>query len=416
MKIWILNHYATDMYFDGGGRHHSLAKYLIKLGHDVKIFCANTEHNSSRMVDTEGMLYTEKIGKDNVPYIFIQTRPYKGNGKTRILNMIDYYIGVKKVMHIYVKQYGRPDIFYASSVHPLALIAGIKARHKYGGLSICEIRDLWPETLVELGMIRRKSIVACLMYYGEKWIYKKADRIIFTMPGGRDYIFEKKWNKCISESKIFYLNNGVDLEEFRLNKKKYQLNDFDLINANVFKVIYAGSIREVNDVEKLLCVGRELKRRNIRDIKVLIYGDGPLKKNLENKSKQENIDDIVIFKGRIGKNYVPYVVSQADLNIIVGKKSNILKYGVSWNKLFEYIAAEKPIVADFDLGKYNIINSEHIGVARSFNSIEDLVETIIAIRNRDIMNLNSYTISMQEIAEKYNYKFLAQELLNIIER
>ena len=47
MKIWILNHYATDMYFDGGGRHQSLAKYLIKLGHDVKIFCANTVHNLS---------------------------------------------------------------------------------------------------------------------------------------------------------------------------------------------------------------------------------------------------------------------------------------------------------------------------------------------------------------------------------
>ena len=64
MKVWILNHYATDMYFDSGGRHHSLAKYLIKLGHDVKIFCANTEHNSSRIVDTKGCLYVgeqEKI-------------------------------------------------------------------------------------------------------------------------------------------------------------------------------------------------------------------------------------------------------------------------------------------------------------------------------------------------------------------
>ena len=73
MKVWILNHYATDMYFDSGGRHHSLAKYLIKLGHDVKIFCANTEHNSSRIVDTKGCLYVERIGEDSVPYGFINS-------------------------------------------------------------------------------------------------------------------------------------------------------------------------------------------------------------------------------------------------------------------------------------------------------------------------------------------------------
>lgn len=415
MKIWILNHYATDMYFDGGGRHQSLAKYLIKLGHDVKIFCANTVHNSSSIVDTEGNLCVEKIGKDEVPYIFIKTRPYQGNGKSRILNMIDYYKGVNKVLHMYVKQYGAPDIFYASSVHPLALIAGIKAKKKYGGMSICEVRDLWPETLVELGKIDGQSVFAKLMYCGEKWIYKKADKIIFTMQGGRDYVQKKGWSKWIPESKIFYLNNGVDLEEFTLFKKKYELVDPDLTDADIFKVIYAGSIREVNGVEKLLDVGIELRRRHIKDIKVLIYGDGTLKEELESRAKRENIDDIILFKGRVDKKYIPYVVSQADLNIVVGKKSNIARYGVSWNKLFEYIAARKPIVADFDLGKYNLIEKEHLGKAKKFSSITALVDIILAIRNKAESESNFSEEAIQCIAEKYDYKFLAEELLKIIE-
>ena len=52
MRIWIFNHYATDMYFDGAGRHQSFAKYLIRDGNEVKIFCASTVHNSDININT----------------------------------------------------------------------------------------------------------------------------------------------------------------------------------------------------------------------------------------------------------------------------------------------------------------------------------------------------------------------------
>ena len=131
MKIWILNHYATNMYFDGLGRHQSFAKYLIKKGHEVKIFCASTVHNSDEVVDLDGKQYIEKKGMDNVPYIFVDTSIYKGNGVSRIKNMYSYYKNVKKVVSEYIKKEGKPDVIYASSVHPLALVAGINLKKKF---------------------------------------------------------------------------------------------------------------------------------------------------------------------------------------------------------------------------------------------------------------------------------------------
>lgn len=80
MRIWIFNHYATDMYFDGAGRHQSFAKYLIRDGNEVKIFCASTVHNSDISINTGDKKSVEKIGKDNVPYIFIKTKNYVGMG------------------------------------------------------------------------------------------------------------------------------------------------------------------------------------------------------------------------------------------------------------------------------------------------------------------------------------------------
>ena len=146
-KVWIWNHYATNTYFDQGGRHYNFAKFLAEAGYEPVIFCAATIHNSSRQVDTGGALWTEK--PDSVcPYVFVKTRPYAGNGKQRVLNMVDFYRGVKKVALEYANVHGKPDIIYASSVHPLTLVAGIQMARHFGVKCICEVRDLWPEGIV----------------------------------------------------------------------------------------------------------------------------------------------------------------------------------------------------------------------------------------------------------------------------
>ena len=139
-KVWIWNHYATNTYFDQGGRHYNFAKFLAEAGYEPVIFCAATIHNSSRQVDTGGALWTEK--PDSVcPYVFVKTRPYAGNGKQRVLNMVDFYRGVKKVALEYANVHGKPDIIYASSVHPLTLVAGIQMARHFGVKCICEVRD-----------------------------------------------------------------------------------------------------------------------------------------------------------------------------------------------------------------------------------------------------------------------------------
>lgn len=76
------------------GRHQSFAKYLIRDGNEVKIFCASTVHNSDISINTGDKKSVEKIGKDNVPYIFIKTKNYVGNGRQRIRNMIEYYLKI----------------------------------------------------------------------------------------------------------------------------------------------------------------------------------------------------------------------------------------------------------------------------------------------------------------------------------
>ena len=219
MNIWIFNHYATNMFYDGAGRHHSIAKYLIKNGHDVSIFCANTIHGSNRSIQIESDGFLGKTGVDGVRYIFIKTIPYKDNGFDRVKNMYSFYKNLFKVSKACLNLYNKPDVILASSVHPLTLVAGIKIAKKVNVPCICEIRDLWPETLIDLNILKAESFVSKILYRGEKWIYKKANQIIFTMPGGADYIKDKNWDNDISLDKIHYINNGVDLEKYNEDLK-----------------------------------------------------------------------------------------------------------------------------------------------------------------------------------------------------
>ena len=152
-NVWIMNHYADSMYFSQGGRHYSFAKYLKRAGYEPVVFCANSKYGPSETWFPEEALWWEHMAEEiGVPWVFVWARNYTGNGKQRVLNMLDFYWNVKKAAKQYAAEYGKPDIVYASSVHPLTLAAGIQLAKRFGVECVCEVRDLWPESIVAYGI------------------------------------------------------------------------------------------------------------------------------------------------------------------------------------------------------------------------------------------------------------------------
>lgn len=409
MKIWILNHYATSMYFDGKGRHHWFAKYLKQQGHFVKIFCAATLHrnNGQELINYAG---EEKVGYDDVPYIFVEARPYSGNAYQRILNMFDYARHVKQMIYKCVKKEEKPDLILASSVHPFTLIAGIQIAKKLKVPCLCEIRDLWPETFISLGRLKANSLLAKFLYIGEKNIYKKADGLIFTMEGWKDYFNEKKWNKIIENKKVFYINNMVDLGMFNSEMEDNAFTDEDLDDRNAFKVIYIGSIRMANSLKSLVEAGKELQEENI---KILIYGEGDDRKRLENFCDENNLSHIK-FKGYVERKRVPYILSKSDLNILNYVKASIFKFGASQNKFFEYLASGKPILAN-NVYNYSLIKKYQCGIEKNIDNSKDYRNAILEIKNLDKKQYEQMCKNTMLAAEDCDYKKRSKELEEAIE-
>lgn len=410
-NIWIMNHYASIMARDHGGRHYWFAKYLQNRGYNPIIFCANTIHNSEEIIDIKEGRYSERI-VDGIKFVYIKTVPYQGNRSSRIFNMVIFAKNLTIVSKHYAKKHEHPDIILASSVHPLTLIAGEHIAKKMGVKCICEVRDLWPESIVAYGLMKRNSLLAKMLYYLEKRIYMKADQLIMTWEGGGEYIKKQGWSTQIPTSKIHHIPNGVDLSEFDNDAECFRTDDCTLHDDALFKIVYTGSIRKVNNLKLIISAAGLLCKKNINNVVFLIYGSGDELENLKSELKNMDINN-VFFKGRVDKKKIPYILKKADINLLHNTSTSLNIYGQSQNKLFEYLAAGKPIVQTYSTN-YSIIDRNQAGICIVNQTSEEISSAILHLMNnvklRTKMGQNS-----RKAAEQYDFSILTDLLIKIIE-
>lgn len=413
-KIWLWNHYATDMYKNRGGRHYWFAENLIKQGYDATVFCANTFHNKAEYIDTGSKKYSTDI-IDDIPFVFVKTKTALGNGIDRVKNMGLFYFNLFSVAKEYAKLNGKPDVIIASSVHPLTMVAGIQIAKKLGIPCVCEVRDLWPEAIFSFNKAREKSLLGRWLTVGEHWIYKKADALIFTKEGDTDYIIEKKWDTeqggNIDLGKCHYINNGVDLEAFKILSSENNVKDADL-SADKFNVVYVGAIRPVNNVGNILDAASILKDE--KEIQFLIYGDGNQKGMLEKRVTDENLTNVKL-KGFVNKRSIPYILSKSSVNILNYSQTQYnWARGNSSNKLFEYMASGKPIISTVKMG-YSILDKYKCGIELESSTPEELANVILEIKKIPNEKYKAMAQNAKNGAKDFDFRQLTRKLIDVIE-
>ena len=404
MRIWLINHYAVPPRYYPLARQNYFAKYLMRAGHEVTIFAASTVHNSDLNLIEDDTPYREDV-VDGVHYVLIRCKSYHGNGASRILNMLEF---ARKLPSVCDK-YPRPDAIVATSMPPMSCAAGIKLARKYGCRGIAEIADLWPESIVAYGIAGPRNPAVLYLRRLEKWIYKKADAVVFTMEGAYDYILEQGWEREIPRSKVHYINNGVDLEQFRYNREHFTVDDPDLTDPDTFKLIYTGSIRKVNNLGLLLDAAKELRDPRVR---FLIWGDGDEREALQQRVAEENISNVV-FKGRVEKKYVPYITSCADLNIAHNTPSSLFRFGISFNKLFDYLAAGKPVLSDFPC-PYNPAVLLHASLCVDDPTAQNIAQAVTQVAAMEREQYNELCSNAEKAAVEYDFRNLTNKLLQVI--
>ena len=195
----------------------------------------------------------------------------------------------------------------------------------------------------------------------------------------------------------------------------YQISDPDLMDDR-FKIMYCGSVRTANDIGTIVSCAKSLNNNGYeKRFHVIIYGDGPDKEILEKRCEEEGIPNVT-FKGAIDKKYIPYVLSQSDLNVLNLKPAGTQKYGNSSNKLFEYFAAGNPVIANIDEGKYPIISKYKCGKIVKAGSVEDYVKGIEYFINLNDDELAFYKANALQTAKLFDTEVINENWKNVVDR
>lgn len=399
IKIWIVNHYATQMYIDKNGRHYNFAKYLDKNKYDVTIICSNQSYNSNFKIEVNNKY---KRINDDVKWIFIKTPSYNGNGFKRIYNIIFFY----RKLYSLLKTEILPDIIIGSNVHLLSCYFAVKMKKKHKLKCIVEMRDLWPECFIDSKLGRIKPMMY-MLYLFEEYLYKNADAIIGTMEGIKDYIGFKYTYKNIEKNKIFYINNGIDLNQFYINENKTIKTN--VINDNRITLVYTGTINIANGIENLICLAKKLKSYKNK-VNIYVYGSGNYADYLTNKIKIEHIDNI-FYKGKVSKEEIPSILKQADFVLLNYGNQSMFRWGESQNKLFEYIASGKPILSNIRT-KYDIVKDLGIGI---YFNVEDQnsIDKLYSFINMNKKEYNFISEKEQYVIKQYDFKYLTKKLEDV---
>ena len=405
--LWILNHYAISPDMSGGTRHFDLARELVKKGHEVTIFASGFDHHTRQYLKIKPGEKMRVEEYDGVRFVWVNTIPYTKNDWRRVLNMLSYGWRVLRCS----RGLPKPDAVIGSSMHPFAALAGWWLARRYKAKFIFEVRDLWPQTAVDMGAMKKNSLPAKLLYAWEKFMCNKAEKIIVLLPYAKDYVA----SRGISPEKVFWLPNGVNLERFDhpapLEEGSEVAEVFEQYRDK-FKVIYTGAHGPANGLEVIIHAASIFQDRNL-GIHFFLIGDGPDKDRLISVVKEKRLNN-VSFLPPVPKALVPSILEKADLLVHTIKKMEVLQYGMSPNKMYDYLASAKPIVTSIE-AKNNPVEEANAGIAVEPENPEALAEAIVKIYDLpEEKRIELGTNGRQYVEQFYNIKNLATNLESLL--
>ena len=402
MRVWIVNYYTGPNC--GNPRYLQFAKHFIAKGWEVTTFYANYQGE-----EVEPMFVREEV--DGLDYIRVKVPHYAGNGIARMKSIFFFAWTIQK----HCKEFERPDVvlhnIHTPFDYPIVWVAK-KLKAKY----VAEAWDAWPDVFAHLGLVSRSNPVLKVFYLIEKKLYKKADQIVFTISGMIDYIQQKGWTTNrgggIDLSRVHYINNGVDIEQFDKDMISWPRTDNDLNDSSLIKIVYMGSINRANHIHTLIEAAKLLQ--DIPMYRFLIYGDGADREELERRVTDEKITNVTFKEKQIPFCEVAWVVSKATINVMNYQKG-FGYMGVSSGKLFLYLAAGKPIVCNVRIAYDDVITDNHLGIAKDIDTPEAFVQAIRDLAEQPQASYDAMCERVRKVAEQFDYKKLAAEEIKVIE-
>jgi len=363
VEVWLVNHYALTPDRPGGTRHYDLGTELTKHGLKVKVFACdiNLATRKRTSLDEKELFRVEKWG--DLEFVWINAVEYEQNNWKRIHNMFSFARNFQRVAR---QMPTRPDVIVGSSPHPFTGMAALKMARRFGARFWVELRDLWPQALIDMGGMTEGNAQAKGMRYMERKLYAAGERFIILAEGSAGYLVKRG----VPKEKILYIPNGVHLEHFKPSRSREESRA--KFGFNRFTIAYAGAHGPANALHTIL----ESSKTTGDQIEFVLVGDGPSKAELV--AQGANLPN-VRFMDPIPKEEIPNLLTAADAGVITLKDVEAFAYAVSPNKLFDYMGASLPVLCATPGDMARMVEKSGAGLVARAEDPGDLAEKAMAL-------------------------------------
>jgi glycosyltransferase involved in cell wall biosynthesis len=408
MKILLINHYAGSLKHGMEYRPFYLAREWVKLGHKVTVVAATFSHLRTQSPNIVSNLSTEYI--DGIQYVWLRTPGYHGNGSGRVINMLTFIWKLFQFQKAIVGR-SRPDIVIASSTYPLDIYPAFRIAKKSLAKLIFEVHDLWPLSPIELGGMSPRHPYIIVMQWAEKFAYRRSDKIISILPKTEDHMREHG----MVPNKFAYIPNGIDVDEWTNNTKPLpdeHQGMFDRLKEKGHFIIgYAGAHGLANSLYSLIEAAQLLENRPVTFV---LVGQGPEKAALVQRVKKLGLTN-VIFLPPITKKSIPLLLEMMDVLYIGLQRQPLFRFGISPNKLMDYMMAGKPIIQAIEAGN-DMVSESGCGISIPPENPEKIAEAVMRLMRLSYVDRERMgERGKQYVMTNHDYRTLAKHFIEAID-
>ena len=411
MNIILINHYAGSNRHGMEYRPYFMAKRWVQAGHQVTIVAASFSHLRGLNPDMQGRATMEEM-IDGVRYFWIRCPEYKGNGMGRIRNMLTFLAGLYRYQKQITAQ-GKPDAVIASSTYPLDIYPAHQIAKKNGAKLIYEVHDLWPLSPMELGGMSAKHPYIMLMQAAENYCYKHSDAVVSILPCAKEHMVEHG----MAPEKFVCIPNGIDKEDWEApidpEKAPYRELLQEFHNQGYFLIGYTGAHGIANALDSFIEAGGMLKDKKI---KLILVGQGPERDRLMQKVVDLGLRNTVELLSAVKRSDVPALLSEMDALYVGLQRQPLFRFGVSPNKLMDYMMAAKPVIFAIEAGN-DMVKDAGCGVSIPPEDSKAIAEAAIELASTPPEKLAEMGKRGQKyILENHEYQILSDRFLEVLSR
>lgn len=329
---YIHQHFQTPQ-DRGGTRSYEMSRRLLAAGHRVSMISGAMEGTGDR-IDLSGDM--KQVDVDGIDVFYINE--HYENKMSFWQRVACFRRFAKKAQSIVERR--KPDLVFATST-PLSVgTPGMKSAKNLGVPFVFEVRDLWPELPIAMGIIKNPVMIWYLRRM-ERRIYAAAAHCIALSPGMKEGIAQTGY----PQDRITTIPNASDLDLFRPDRSLPK--DQWIGDPTRCRFAFTGAHGKANGLDALLDAAGELKRRGEQGIQFICIGYGGLKPGLVQRSRDMGLEDMILWHDPVSKADLARMLPTFDVGLMLLKNVPAFYRGTSPNKFFDYIASGLPVLNNY---------------------------------------------------------------------